>query len=219
MSKEKQPQESADEAQEKAQKKENRKKGIRLTTSQWKRMGAMYELGEATIRELSEKYGPRPEHISRKFKKLGYKRHRRVKEQSKKVEAALDKVIEDDAKKWADRIAATKEEHYEQVTTLNRLAMTEIAIAKKEGRPFATVDPNLKAIYRAIQINKTTREERYSILGLDKEDESEDMPELTIRELTQAEVDDIRQKQEAETGDDFDPMEVLQTYTESEADA
>lgn len=218
MSEEKQPQETAAEAQEKAQKGKSKKKHVRLTTSQWKRMGMLYELGEATLKELSEKYGPRQEHISRRLKKMGFKRHARVKEQSKKVEKAFEKAIDDDAKLWADRIKKTREEHYEQITTLNRLAITEIALAKQEGRAFATVEPNLKAIQRAVAINKTTREERYSILGLDNEDESDDLPELTIRDLTEAEVDDIRQAQEAKVGDEFDPMEVLTTYAEQESD-
>lgn len=213
------PQETAEDKQETAQQKKKGKYS-RLTPAQWKRIGTMWELGEVTIQELSKKYGPAPEHISRKFKELGFKHNARAGEYGQKIKKEVDKRIEDDAKKWADRIRDTKEEHYEQITTLNRLAMTEIALAKKDGRPLATADPNLKAIYRAIQINKTAREERYSILGLDQNDgEDDNLPELTIREMTAAEIDDIRDEQRKAGGDEFDPLDVLANYIDPDAES
>ena len=103
------PQETAEDKQETAQQKKKGKYS-RLTPAQWKRIGTMWELGEVTIQELSKKYGPAPEHISRKFKELGFKHNARAGEYGQKIKKEVDKRIEDDAKKWADRIRDTKEE-------------------------------------------------------------------------------------------------------------
>jgi len=205
--------------QETEENKKQQKKHTRLSPSQWRRLGALWERGETTTVEISKKYDVTREHVSRKFKQLGFKRGAKVEEHAKTIQKAIEQEVKDDARVFADRIKETKEEHYKQVKLLNQLAMTEIAKAKQDGKEFAVCEPNLKALERAITINSKARQEKYSILGLDKDDAHDsDIPELTIRELTEAEVDDIKMEQEKSGAGDLDPLEVLEQFVEGEED-
>src|SRR5260370_15430282 len=91
------------------------------------------------------------------------------------------------------RIEETKRHHYDWSTSIAKLAMTEIATAKKDGRAFVTVDGNLKALRRAMAILESARIERYAILDAAKEVDRDSLPALVFRQLTTKEVEELRQ--------------------------
>ncbi|MCY1300238.1 hypothetical protein D9M70_497990 [compost metagenome] len=57
---------------------------------------------------------------------------------------------------------------------------------------------NLKALDNAMTVLKKAREERYAVLGLDRSDYVDDsaLPELVISELTNEQIEAMRDRQE-----------------------
>tara|TARA_B100002049_G_scaffold229299_1_gene204886 strand:+ start:5832 stop:6497 length:666 start_codon:yes stop_codon:yes gene_type:complete len=162
-------------------------KSNRLTPTQWGEAEALWASGEFTLKQLAERFGVRHETLSRRFTKRG------VVKGSKDVATAVrDSIAEAGANDGAElliKIRETKEEHYKWAQMLARLGMAELAAARNKGNPMATAMANLKAIKVAIEICKIAREERWTLLGLDKDvGLDEELPELIIRGLTAEEI-------------------------------
>lgn len=187
-----------------------KRKRIVLPRKKWAEIAAIWELGDATLQELSDKYGITRQGISRKMKELGIVRGSKSSQQLARVHEEVVKATGQDAKVIAQRMVDTKEDHYNHSNMLGKLAMNELALAKSEGRALATAEPNLKAIQRAMQVVKMVREEKWVVLGLDQiEHEDEDLPELVIREMTQEEVRAIRDAQNRQMENPLDIMSDL----------
>jgi hypothetical protein len=124
------------------------------------------------------------------------KRGSKASETRKKVAEEIAKAHVEDTAILVARIRETKEEHYKMVSGLGKLTWQEIVNAKTSGVPFAASLPNLKALETAINNIKKVREEKWSLLGLDKEDVSEDegLPDLIVSELTADQVEQLRSR-------------------------
>ena len=79
-------------------------------------------------------------------------------------------------------------------TAIGKLVFKEIVEAKNDGHAISTRVNNLKALDVAMTTLKKAREERYAVLGLDRDDfvASEDLPELVISELTAEQIEKMR---------------------------
>lgn len=173
----------------------NKKVRRKLTEAQWAEAEALWSTGEFQLNELSERFGVRPETLSRRFKKNGIKKGEMPVAEA--VKTAVQEAVIDDATVIANRIRETKEEHYKWSKVLSGMAMKEIADAKKGEKAIAVVHPNLKALQTAMQIVEQGYKSRAAILGIDNEEGgSDEVPELVISELTQDQVDDMRRQQE-----------------------
>lgn len=181
----------------------------RLAAAQWAEAVALWELGEASLTELSDRYGLARETFSRKFKKLGIVKGSRAAEQADMVRQEIVKSSITDATILAERARATKEEHYGWASTMARLAMLHITRARNENRSEATASPALKAINTTMDILKKAREERWKCLGLDDETFlPEDLPDLVVRELTAQDIEDMRKRGFGDISDADLAMEV-----------
>ena len=170
-----------------------RQKHTRLTNKQWAEATALWELGDVTLQDLSEKFGPAPETFSRKFKKLGVKRGSKAKEHAKEIKKAVQEASVDETAVRATRAKKTKDDHYKWSEVISKAAMGEYLKAMQEGRAVSTTLPNLKALDKIMDILKKARDERWIVLGLDKDDVGiEDLPDLIIRELTADQIAELR---------------------------
>lgn len=167
----------------------------RLVAAQWAEAVAMWELGEASLADLANRYGVTRETFSRKFKKMGVVKGSRAAEQADRVRKEIEKSSITDATILAERARSTREDHYNWATLLAKMSMLEISTARTEGRSISTTLPVMKAIDKALDALRKAREERWKCLGLD--DESflpDDLPDLTIKELTASEIDEMRER-------------------------
>ncbi len=182
--------------EEKKKKPRSRTKGSpRLSTSKWAEAEALWAAGDASLGELSTKFGLTRQAFYRHFKKAGIEFGSKKVEHKKAVSQEVTKAIQEDATILAARIKETKEEHYKMASGLAKLTWAEILKAKQDGVPVGTAIMNLKALDTAASVLKKVREERYAVLGLDKDaiDETE-VPELVISELTAEQIDALRQR-------------------------
>jgi predicted DNA-binding ribbon-helix-helix protein len=187
----------------------------RLSQREWLEAKALWELGNSTLDELSARYGISRDAISRRFRRDGVIKGSRASEQAREVAKQVAEQDKADSVMLLARIKETRENHYEWSTTLAKMAVREIAEAIKNKREIAACIPNLKAIQLAAQVVKTSREERYALLGLDKGmDPSDEIPELIISEMT---AEEIHAAQRAVAMGD-DGMEMLSESADEDQD-
>jgi len=176
--------------------------GSRLTPKQWAEAEALWESGEVTLEDLAAKFGKHKSNFSRHFDKLSIVRGSKAEAHKRKVAEAVTAASIDEASVTAARIRETKEDHYKMSAGLAKLVWSEILTAKQDKNPLSVATANLKALDIAAGALKKLREERWSILGLDKADfiDEEGLPELTIMELTAEQLEALRNRDEADLG-------------------
>lgn len=168
----------------------------RLSPKEWAEAGALWESGEVSLTDLSKRYKVSRESLSRKFVKLGLRKGSKAQQHATAVAEEVAKNAASSAAITAARIRDTKEQHYEWAAALSRMAMHRVATAARNGHAIATEFNNLKAIEKAIQVIKIGREERYRLLGLDREDawDDDDLPDLLINEMSAEDVVEIQRR-------------------------
>jgi predicted DNA binding protein len=178
-------------------------KHARLTPKQWAEAEALWESGEVTLVDLANRFGKHKSAFSAHFKAKGIVRASRKEEHAAAVKEEVKKASIDDATVLAARIKETKEEHYKMASGLAKLSWNEILQAKAAGHAFSTVLNNLKALDSAMTVLKKAREERWAVLGLDKDDgmDEDGLPELVISELTAEQIQALRERDESELDD------------------
>lgn len=176
----------------------------RLTTRQWAEAEALYSLGDASLAALAKKFGVQLQTVFQHMKRKGVKRGSKAEEHHKRVVEDVQKAAITDASVMAARIKETKEDHYKMAAGLAKLTWNEILKTKQDGVPVAAAMNNLKALDSAMSVLKKAREERYAVLGLDREDfvDEDGLPELVISELTADQVEQLR----ATRDDSFDDL-------------
>lgn len=167
-----------------------------LSARQWAEAVALWESGAVTLPELAKKFDRHEQSFVQYFRRRGIKKGRKTAELAKRVEKKVEEQQVNDAAVIAARIRETKEEHYKMAAGLAKLTWNELLKAKQDGVPVGTAINNLKALESAMNVLKKAREERYSVLGLDRPDaiDENDVPELVISELTAEQIEELRQR-------------------------
>jgi predicted transcriptional regulator len=174
-----------------------------LTPKQWSEAEAIWSSGAMTRKTIAEKFGVTENTVRRHMAKYDIERASKVPAHKERVEEALAKNAVDDATIMATRIRETKEDHYKMAAALGKLTWQEVLKAKQKSEPVSTALGNLKALEVAIGNLKKIREERYSILGLDKDTfvDEEGLPDLVISELTADQIAALKARDHTEFDD------------------
>ena len=191
---------------------ETQKRGARLTPTQWREIEFLWESGEVTLKDLSEKYGKRIDTFTSHFRKYKIKKGARI-EELRKVAAEIQKEqARSDASIISQRIRDTKDQHYKMADGISRLVFNELLEVKKKGLKFREIQGDLKSLFLAMDTLKKCREERWAILGLDKDAiDEEALPELVMSTMTPEQAQELRKAQEEdeeEMGIDDDRLEM-----------
>lgn len=183
------------EKEEKAKPKAKSKSTIRpyknLTVSQKAEAIALYRSGKVTLEDLSKKFGKRPEAFSRLFKRLEITKGGAIPDMAKKLEAVVEEAVVSELQKTLNKIATTKDEHYRMASAIAKLAWAEIVRARTAGTDIAGLKDFMATLKTTGEIIGSARKELFAILNVDKyeqESEFENLPELTVRELTNTEL-------------------------------
>lgn len=209
--------------EEKKKKTAGRPHGVRpLTASQKAEAIALWRSGSVTLEILSKKYGKRPEAFSRLFKKLSIEKGSSLTEAAKRLEAEIETRVVSDLDETLRRITATKDEHYRMSSGLAKLVWSELVRARQAKTDIGALKDVMMTIKLASDVVGNARKELFAILNVEKHDESselEDLPELTLRELTGIEISQLQQQATDDMGldgagadmmpDDEDPAEVM----------
>ena len=170
----------------------------RMTPRQWAEAEALWEAGEVTLDDLATRFDKDRSAFVRYFKKHGIVKGSRAAARKEEVKEAVAAAGIDEATVLANRIRETKEDHYKMSSALAKLVWAEVLTAKKDEKPFSAIKDNLKALDNAMNVLMKARMERFAILGLDKDDyvDEDSLPELVISELTAAQIEELRNRDE-----------------------
>lgn len=198
-----------------------KKRNKRLSERDWAQATALWESGEVTLPELAKKYDRHEQSFVQYFRRRGIKKGSKREKIMAKVEKKVEEQTLNDAAIIAARIKETKEEHYKMASGLAKLTWAEILKAKQDGVPVGTAINNLKALESAMNVLKKAREERYSVLGLDRADsvDDNDVPELLISELTADQIEVLRARSFREIDELADmPVDDLEQGSDDDED-
>lgn len=174
----------------------------RLTPREYATAKSMWQSGDYSLSEISEKVGVSVTALSRRFKKDGIKRG----SFADKTAAAVQKSIERTAAAQAEELASyahdLKMNALKAIDLFNRKAYADVAKAIKDGTPVGERLTDLKALSEASKIISQNYQTGASILGLDREiEEAEELSELRIKIMTEEDVKELREKQRREAAE------------------
>lgn len=171
-----------------------------LNATEKRRITALYETGEFTPAQIAKELGVSKTVVVNFIKNHGLKKGAYADEVQKSAMNKAKTMAEQEATLVASRIRETKEDHYKMAMGLAKLTWAEVAIAKQNGKAFASIAGNLKALESAAKTLAITRQERWSVLGLDKDEKNTDaLSELVLTELTADQIEQIRNFQEEDS--------------------
>ena len=185
----------------------------RLTERQKATAIALWESGEVTLEEIAKRFGRTTRAMSYVFDKAGAEKGSKRAQVHAEVTKQVNEQIVGDAGVMAAKIRETKDSHYAAAKVIAGLIQKQLVSAQQKAQPFATVQNEIKTLKLAAEALATLREERFILLGIaDGEKGNEDeLPELTIQEMTAEQILDMQRRQDdsgLDMGDD-DIMTVL----------
>ncbi|AMB48275.1 hypothetical protein [Methylobacterium sp. AMS5] len=201
----------------------------RLTPAEWAQIKELWELGTAEVNEICSRYGVKPASLRKRFLRYGVKKGSRAHELATATAAAAKTTATAaapvPAAKTAEQLSAerkhliekVRKEHTGYANNLVRAAMGRLADAQRHGRAFSTEDGNLKTIERAMKIVRMGRLEIFDLLNAHDEVDENELPELSIRNLTDEQIKALREKQEEDDGDLVEDEDAAIVVDEDEA--
>ena len=166
-----------------------------LTPSQKAEAAALWRTGETTLDQLAKKFSKRPETFSRLFKEMGISKGEAAVEHQKKVAQAVETQLLKDSETIAHQIATTKARYTQWINGLGNRVVRVISEQTARGAKLEAVKGEIQTLNLAVATLSKVREEMYVLLQVEKHDnqvDDDELPELTVRELTQKEVLDLQ---------------------------
>lgn len=200
-------------AAKKGAKKPRPKINRRLTPEQRAEAAALWQAGSVTLDDLSKKFGKRPENFSRLFKQMGIAKGSAV---AKAEAAAADAIANSVAKRVSEelqRIEVMKDQHFKMSSAIAKIAFAEITQARQAGTKIENLKDTMLTLKLAGEIIGTARKEQYALLRVeehDKDKELEDLPELEVRELSQAQINEMQAAPSADEIEDLGLGDVIE---------
>jgi hypothetical protein len=196
-----------------------RKVGDRsLTVAQRAEAASLWRSGTVTLEDLAKKFKKRPETFSRLFARMGIEKGSGAAAAMKKAEEALAARAATDAEETLKRIAQVKDTHFKMTQSIAVMAFRELQQAKAAGLDIAGLKDTLGSYKLMTEILGNSRKELWALLNVEKHDAAEDLldlPDLTVRELTQEEVNLLR---DSPDDDGMDSGEGMMPLSDDELD-
>ena len=166
--------------------------GKRMTDAEFAEAMELYELGTAGISELASQFGVSRQALSQRFKSAGAVKGSRASELAAAAKKGAASASEAVAERFADNRGIWIEEArvtgVKQLRFVRQLAQKLVQDAVKAGHGVATIDDDLKSVQRFNKILVDNLESTLAVLEADKHVDVEDLPILTITDLTDDDV-------------------------------
>lgn len=164
----------------------------RFSPNEWLEIVSLAENG-ASIQKIAETFKCHPSVIYRGLKKKGV-------QLGSNAQKASEEVARLERETLISRIKETKDNNFKWVSALQARVVQTVIQAERAGKPLGMVKDDIKALKDAIDAVGSGQKTIWNILNIDKENADLDrvLPELPIRELTEQEVEQIRDRQAME---------------------
>lgn len=186
--------------------------GKQLQGKEWTDACDMWQSGRFTLSEISDKYDITVSALHRRFKRNGIEKGAHADLEKK----AISQVIQDrvkDSEELGRVITEVRELNLKGSIMISKRVLLEIKRATDNNKALSTIENNIKSLERAAKVLNTNYNTAEKILHLDHEDDdSEELPELQVVRMTQADVNALREEQERSvkelTGEDIEDLDL-----------
>jgi hypothetical protein len=192
----------------------------RLTPAERAEAASLFRSGTVTLEDLSKKFKKRPETFSRMFKKMGIEKGEAALAAAKKASDEAEVMIVTDLQETLRKIKKTKDDNYRMSQGLALMAWQELVRVRQAKLPIETLKETMATLKLAGDVIGNARKEIYAVLDVEKHDmnaDLDDLPELTVRELTNGEITQL-QSQSKDTEDEMGGDIPMLTDEEREGD-
>lgn len=166
---------------------------IRLKESDWALAVSLWERGEVTLRELSERFGVTEAALSQGLKRRGAKRGSKAHLIHKEVE----KTLSDERKKMIEEVYTFKKKYIRYGDFLMTLTMNLITEAKKDDKKLFNIKNEIETIIAATKVYKTIRNDMFHLYDLYNNEHTDDEQlDFNIGVYTEADIQALRESQE-----------------------
>jgi hypothetical protein len=182
-----------------------KRKYTRLAPSVWAELRALWEIGDTTLAELSERY-----EVSRRAIQGHLSKHSSMKgAKAAEMAAVVQKEIFDEELEDKDTLVArakeTREAAYANAVTIQNLMMAQLQIAQKKPAQAFKAATAVKMLSLAAATLERVQAVKLRALGLDKENALPDeLPVLTFRDITSSELEELHLRNGDDEEDGFD---------------
>lgn len=170
-----------------------KRKYTRLLPSQWAEIAAYWESGDHSLAELSESYGVSTRAIQDHLSKLGCKKGAKAAEMAAAAKEQVFRAELGDQDTIVARARETRERTYSNATRIEDLIMAQLELAQKDPAQAYKAAAAIKMLSLAASAVERLHDTKSRVLGVDKDSLLPDeLPVLTIRDLTSAEIEALQ---------------------------
>jgi hypothetical protein len=194
---------------------DSKDKRPRLTPADWATIEEMWASGTVTLEQLAEQFLVNPTFLSRELSKRGVKKGIKSRELAAAATEKVRETLVDVHAQKMKRVAETKDEHYQFAQTLAKLTFQIIANKVKNKQSIHGARDDIRTIKDAMTAISIARDERFRVLGLDRDENTGDeIPALIVTEMTAAEIEAIRNRHDGSAAEDDVSDEELKQFVE-----
>lgn len=194
---------------------DSKEKKIRLSPADWATIEEMWASGTVTLEQLAEQFLVNPSFLSRELSRRGVKKGIKSRELAAAATEKVRETLVDVHAQKMKRVAETKDEHYQFAQTLAKLTFQIIANKVKNKQSINGARDDIRTIKDAMTAISIARDERFRVLGLDRDENTGDeIPALIVTEMTAAEIEAIRNRHEGDSAEDDVSDEELKQFVE-----
>jgi hypothetical protein len=195
--------------------KDSKEKKTRLSAADWATIEEMWASGTVTLEQLAEQFLVNPTFLSRELSKRGVKKGIKSRELAAAATEKVRETLVDVHAQKMKRVAETKDEHYQFAQTLAKLTFQIIANKVKNKQSIHGARDDIRTIKDAMTAISIARDERFRVLGLDRDENTGDeIPALIVTEMTAAEIEAIRNRHDGGAVEDDVSDEELKQFVE-----
>lgn len=184
-----------------------RRKYVRLSEEAWAEIDALWELGEATLPELADRYGVSTRTLQAHFEKNRIVKGSKGREIALGIKAEIFSQASANMQDIAKLAGEAKRQAYVNAKAIEGLLMEQLQVAASTPSEAYRTATAIKSLALAAQTTERLLGIKYKALGLDRDERlAEELPEIKFRYITPEEALEMRRAQEAE--DDWGSEEI-----------
>ena len=175
-----------------------KRKYVKLTSEAWAEIDAQWELGEATLPELADRYGVSTRTLQSHFEKNGVAKGTKGREIALGVKAEIFSRAADNMKDIARLAGESKQRAYVNALAIESLLMEQLTMAASKPADAYRTATTIKSLALAAQTTERLLGIKSKALGLDRNELlAEELPEFKIKYITDEEALEMRRAHEA----------------------
>jgi hypothetical protein len=176
----------------------------RLAPAIWAEICALWETGEPTLDELSARYSITTRALQSHFHKNGTMKGAKAMIIAAEVKEAVFADSFEDRETKIAKGRETRATDFANACKIETLIMVQVEEAQKDPTAAFRASAAIKALALAAQALERTTAMKWRSLGLDRVQDTDELPEIHIVNLTADDIKEMRRSQDAGDDSEFD---------------